>query len=80
MKNFSAPTFTPPNHLKSEGGQDNFHRKPGAAIALGGEWGLAAVLFEQSAHLLDASPVRKAFLSAIRADLSGTPLFTMRHA
>jgi len=60
--------------------RDNFHRKSGAAIPLGGEWGLAAVLFEQSAHLLDASPVRKAFLSAIRADLSGTPLFTMRHA
>ena len=41
--------------------RDNFHRKSGAAIPLGGEWGLAAVLFEQSAHLLDASPVRKAF-------------------
>jgi hypothetical protein len=41
--------------------RDNLHRKSEAAIPLGGEWGLAAVLFEQSAHLLDSSPVRKAF-------------------
>ena len=60
--------------------RDNFHRKSGAAIPLGGEWGLAAVLFEQSAHLLDASPVRKAFPAFAGTSFerhSGRPL---RHA
>jgi hypothetical protein len=41
---------------------------------------LASVIFELPARFSDEPPVRKAFLSAIRADLSRTPLFTMRHA
>jgi hypothetical protein len=57
-----------------------FTKKSGAAIPLGEECGLATVIFKLPAHFSVESPVRKAFLSAIRADLSGTLLFTMRHA
>jgi hypothetical protein len=60
--------------------RDIFHQKSGAAIPFCEECGLAAIIFEQPAHFLDEPPVRKSFLSAIRADLSRTPLFTMRHA
>jgi hypothetical protein len=47
---------------------------------LGEEYGSAAVLIEQPALFLNGLPVRKAFFRTIRADLSGTPLFTMRYA
>jgi len=38
------------------------------------------LIFEKSSHLSVASPVKEAFLSAIQADLSFTPFFTMRYA
>ena len=36
---------------------------------------MAAVIFEQPAHFSVESPIGKAFLSTIQADLPGTPLF-----
>ncbi|MEK6558450.1 MAG: hypothetical protein AABZ14_09155 [Candidatus Margulisiibacteriota bacterium] len=49
------------------------HRKAGAGDAVGkGRWS-GGRPFEKSAHLLVESPVKKAFLSTIQADLSCTP-------
>ena len=48
-------------------------RKAGAGDAIGkGRWSGVRHL-EKSDHLLVESPVKKAFLSTIQADLSGTP-------
>jgi len=44
-------------------------------MRLGRVCGLVAVIFEQPAHFSVESPAGKAFLSAIQADLSGTPIF-----
>jgi len=60
--------------------RDIYHLKAGAVMPLVEECGLAAVIFELPAHFSVESPVRKAFVSAIRADLSRKPLFSMRHA
>ena len=50
-------------------------RKAGAGDAVGkGRWG-SGRSFEKSAHLLVESPVKRAFLSTIQADL----FFTMRY-
>jgi len=55
--------------------RDILHRKAGAGDAVGkGRWG-SGRSFEKSAHLLVESPVERAFLSAIQAGLSCTPLF-----
>jgi hypothetical protein len=54
---------------------DIMHRKAGAGDAVGkGRWSGVRHL-EKSAHLLVESPVKKAFLSTIQADLSCTSLF-----
>ena len=54
---------------------DIMHRKAGAGDAIGkGRWS-GGRPFEKSAHLLVESPVKKAFLSTVQADLSSTPLF-----
>jgi hypothetical protein len=60
--------------------RDIFHQKSGAVMPFCEECGLATVIFEQPAHFSDEPPARKAFLRAIRADLSCTLLFAMRHA
>lgn len=46
-------------------------------MRLGRVCGLAVVLIEQPAHFWEESPVSKAFLRAIRAELSGTPLLRL---
>jgi hypothetical protein len=52
---------------------DIMHRKAGAGDVIGkGRWS-GGHPFEKSAHLLVESPVKKAFLSTIQADLSCTP-------
>jgi len=58
--------------------RDILHRKAGAGDAVGGGRWIGGRSFEKSAHLLVESPVKKAFLSTIQADLSCTP-FLMRH-
>jgi len=56
------------------------HRKAGAGDAIGkGRWS-GGRPFEKSAHLLVESPVKKAFLSTIQADLSCTPFLMRRYA
>ncbi|MFZ2394946.1 MAG: hypothetical protein WAW09_01545, partial [Smithella sp.] len=52
-----------------------FIEKQGLVTRLGRVCGSVAVLPAPSALFLDGLPVRKAFLSAIQADLSCTPLF-----
>jgi hypothetical protein len=55
--------------------RDILDRKAGAGDAIGkGRWS-GGHPFEKSAHLLVESPVKKAFLSTIQADLSCTRLF-----
>jgi hypothetical protein len=46
------------------------HRKAGAGDAVGKGRQSSVRLFEKSAHFLIESPVKKAFLSTIQADLS----------
>jgi hypothetical protein len=54
--------------------RDILHRKAGVGDAIGkGRWS-GGRPFEKSAHLLVESPVKKAFLSTIQADLSITRL------
>jgi len=53
--------------------RDIMHRKAGADDAIGkGRWS-GGRPFEKSSHLLVESPVKKAFLSTIQANLSCTP-------
>jgi len=57
--------------------RDILHQKAGAGDAVGkGRWS-SWPLFEKSAHLLIESPIniKKAFLGALQAGLSCTPLF-----
>jgi hypothetical protein len=52
--------------------RDILDRKAGAGDAVGkGRWS-SSRSFEKSAHLLVESPVKRAFLSTIQADLSCT--------
>jgi len=54
---------------------DILHRKTGSGDAIGkGRWS-GGRPFEKSAHLLVESPIKKAFLSTIQADLSCAPFF-----
>ncbi len=48
-------------------------------MRVGKKGGSAAAFFKKSYHLLVESPGKRAFSSAIQADLSCTPLFTMRY-
>jgi hypothetical protein len=59
---------------------DILHRKAGTGDAIGeGRWN-SGRSFEKSAPLLVESPVKKAFLSTIQADLSCTPFLMRRYA
>jgi hypothetical protein len=54
--------------------------KQGLVMQMGKKCISAALLFEQSAHILDGLPVEKAVLSTIWAGLSFTPFFTTRYS
>jgi len=56
------------------------HQKTEIVDAVGWDMWIGDHSFEKLFHLSVELPVMKAFLIAIRADLSCTPLFTMRHA